>query len=165
MQRHYFANKGLYSQSYGFPSSHVWVWELDHKESWVLKNWFFWTAVLEKTLETLLDKKEIKPVNSKGNQSWVFIGRTDGEASILWPPDVKNWLLGKDPDAGKEGTRRRGWQKMRWLDVITDSMAMSLSKLGCWWWTEKCGMLQSMWSWRVGYDWVTELNLGENRYM
>ena len=92
------------SQSYGFSSSHVWKWELDHKESWALKNWCFWTVVLEKTPESPLDSKEIKPVYPKGNQSWIYIGRTDAEAEtpILWPPDAKNWLLGKDPDAGKE---------------------------------------------------------------
>ena len=102
--RHYFANKGLFSQSYGFSSSHVWMWELDFKESWAPRNWCFWTAVLEKTHESPLDFKEIKLVNPKGNQSWIFIGRIDAEAatSILWPPDVKNWLIGKDPDAGKD---------------------------------------------------------------
>ena len=99
----YFANKGPSSQSYGFSSSQVWVWELDHKEGWVLKNWCFWTVVLEKTLESLLDSKEIQPVHPKGNQFWIFIGRTDAEAEtpILWPPEVKKWLIGKDPDAGK----------------------------------------------------------------
>ena len=96
-----FFDKGPYSQSYVFCSSHVWMWELDHKESWVLKNWCFWTVVLEKTLESPLYCKEIKPVNPKGNHSWIFIGKTDAEAPILWPPDVKNWLLWKDPDAGK----------------------------------------------------------------
>ena len=103
-QRHYFANKGPSSQSYVFSSSHVLMWELDYKESWVPKNWCFWTVVLEKTLESSLDCKEIKPVNPKGKQSWIFIGRTDAEAetSILWPPDAKNWLIGKDPDAGKD---------------------------------------------------------------
>ena len=103
-QRHYFADKGQSSQSYGFSSSHVWMWELDYKESWVLKNECFWTVVLEKTLESPLDCKEIQPVNSKGNQSWLFIGRTDAEAEtpILWPPDVKIWLIWKDPDAGKD---------------------------------------------------------------
>ena len=92
----------LSSESYGFSSTHVWMWELDYKESWTLKNWCFWTEVLEKKLESPLDCKEIKPVNPKGNQSWIFIGRTDAEAEtpILWPPEVKNWLTGKDPDAG-----------------------------------------------------------------
>ena len=131
-QRHYFANKGPSSQGYGFSSSHVWMWELDYKENSVLKNWCFWVVVLEKILESPLDCKEIQPVHPKGNQSWVFIGRTDVEAEspILWLPDVKNWLVWKDPDAGKDwGGRRRGWQRMGWLDGITDSMDMSLSKL------------------------------------
>ena len=87
-----------------FPVVHVWVWELDHKKGWVLKNWCFWIVVLEKILESSLDYKEIKPVNSKGNQSWIFIGRTDAEADalVLWPPDAKSWLIGKDPDDGKD---------------------------------------------------------------
>ena len=99
-----FVNKGLSSQSYGFSSSHVWIWELGHKESWVPKNWCFWTMVLEKTLKSPLDCKEIQAVHPKGNQSWIFIGRTNAEAKtpILWPPDVKNWLIWKDPDAGKD---------------------------------------------------------------
>ena len=103
-QRHYFASKGPYRHSYGFFISHVWMWELDHKESWALKNWCFWTVVMEKTLESPLDCKEIQPVHPKGNQSWIFIGRTDAEAKtpIIWPPDVKNGLTGKDPDAGKD---------------------------------------------------------------
>ena len=103
-QRHYFANKALSSQSYGFSTSHVWMWELNYKESWALKNWWFWTVVLEKTLESPLDCKEVQLVHPKGNQSWIFIGRTDAEAEtpILWPPDVKNWLIWKDPDAGKD---------------------------------------------------------------
>ena len=102
-QRHYFANKGPSSQSYGFSCSYIWMWELDHKESWGLKNWCFWTVVLQKTLESPLDCK-IKPVNPEGSQSWIFIGRTDTEAEtpILWPPDAKNWLIGKEPDAGKD---------------------------------------------------------------
>ena len=102
-KRHYFANKGLSSQSYGFPSSHVWMWELDHKESWVPKNWCLWTVVL-KILESLLDCKEIKPVNPQGDQFWIFTGRTDAEAEtpIAWPPSAKNWLIGKAPDAGKD---------------------------------------------------------------
>ena len=102
-KRHCFADKGLCSQSCGFSSSHVWMWELDCKESWSLKNWCFWTVVLEKTLESHLDCKEIQPIHPKGNQSWIFIGRTDVEAEtpILWPPDAKSWLIWKDPDAGK----------------------------------------------------------------
>ena len=103
-QRHYFANKGPYSQSYGFSSSHLWVWELNHKEGWAPKNWCLLTVVLKKTLESPLFSKEIKPVNPKGNQSRIFIERTDAEAEtpMLWPPDVKSWLTGKDPDAGKD---------------------------------------------------------------
>ena len=102
-QRHYVANKGPASQSYGFSSSHLWMWELDHKESWVPKNWCFWTVVLEKTRQSL-DSKEIQTVHPKGGQSWTFTGRTDAEteAPILQPLYVKNWLIWKDPDAGKD---------------------------------------------------------------
>ena len=127
-----FPKKGTSSQGYGFSSSHVWMWELDTKESWALKNWCFWTAVLEKALESPLDCKEIKPVKPKRNKSWIFIGKTDAEAEalILWPPDVKNWLIGKTLMLGKiKSRRRRGWQRMRWLDGITDLMDMSLSRL------------------------------------
>ena len=103
-QRHFFADKSLYSQSYGFSSSHVCMWELDYKESWALKNWCFWTVVMEKTFESPLDCKEIQPVHPKRNQYWIFTGRTDVEAETpkLWPPDAKNWLIWKDPDAGKD---------------------------------------------------------------
>ena len=106
-QRHDFANKDPSSQSYGFSCGHVWMWELDYKEIWTLKNWCFWTVVLEKTLEGPLDCKEIQPVHPKGNQSSILIGRTDAEAEapILWPPGVKNWLIWKDPDGGK------GWRQ------------------------------------------------------
>ena len=110
-QRHYFANKGPSSQGYGFSSGHVWMWELDYKENWLPKNWCFWTMVLEKTLESSLDCKEIQPVHSKGDQPWVFIGRTDVEAEtlVLWPSDAKRWLLWKDPDAGKDwGQEEKG---------------------------------------------------------
>ena len=103
-QRHYFANKGLSNQGYGSSSGHVWMWELDYKEKWAPKNWCFWIVVLEKTLESPLDCKEIQPVHPKGNQSWIFIGKTDVEAEtpILWPPDAKSWLIWEDPDAGKD---------------------------------------------------------------
>ena len=101
-QSHYLAEKGLYSQNYGFSSMHVRMWELDNKKGWVLKNWCLQTMVLEKTLESPLDCKEIQPVHPKGNQSWIFIWRTDTEALILWPPDVKSWLIGKNPDGRKD---------------------------------------------------------------
>ena len=132
--RHYFADKGPSSQSYGFSISHVWMWELDHKESWALKNWYFWIVVLEKTLESPLDCKEIKPVNSKGNQSWIFIGRTDAEAEapIIWPPDSKNWLIGKDSDArkdwGQEEKRATEDEMVGWHHLLNGQV---LSKLCC----------------------------------
>ena len=109
-QRHYYANKGPSSQSYDFSSSHVWMWVLDYKESWAPKNWCFWTVALEKSLESPLDGKEIKPVDPKGNQSWIFIGRTDAEAEtpVLWSPDTKSWLIWKDPDAGKDWRQEKG---------------------------------------------------------
>ena len=127
----HFANKFAHSQSYGFVSSDVHMWELDHKDGWVPKNWCFQTIMLEKTLESPLDSKEMKLISPKGNQPWILIGRTDGWSwsSILWPPDVKCWLIGKDPDALKVEGKRRGWQRILWLNGITDSMDMSLSKL------------------------------------
>ena len=108
-QRHHFTLKGPYRQSYGFSISHVWMWELGHKEGWIPKNWCFWTVVLEKTLESPLNCKEIQPVHPKGNRSWIFIGRTDAEAPILWLPDVKSWLVGKDHDARDDwGQEKKG---------------------------------------------------------
>ena len=156
-------NKGPSSQSYGFSSRHVRKWELNLKEGWALKNWCFLTEGLEKTLESPLDCKEIQPVKSKGNQSWIVIGRTDAEAEtpILWPPDVTNWLIWKDPDAGKdcrqagrEGDNRvwDGWRaSLTWWTWV---WASSKS----WWWTGKPGVLQSMGSQRVGHNWMTEMN-------
>ena len=143
------------------------MWELDYKESWELKNWCFWTVVMEKTLESPLDYKEIQPVHPKGDQSWVFTGRTDVEAEtpILWPPDAKGWLIWKDPDAGKDlRAGGEGENKMRWLDDITDSMATSLSLLHwvnsmdmSWWWTGRPGVLRFMRSQRIRHNWATEL--------
>ena len=160
-QRHYFANKGPSSQGYVFSSGHVGMWELDYKESWELKNWCFRTVVLEKTLESPLDCKEIQPVNPKGNQSWIFIGRMDAEAEtpLLWPPDVKNWLIGKDPKSGnnwrqEEEGNDRGWGG--WMASLTQWTWVWISP-GSWWWTGKPGVLQSMGSQSVGHDWATEL--------
>ena len=158
--KHYIADKGLSSQSYGFSSSHIWMWELDYKESWAPKNWCFWTVVLEKTLESPWDFKEIKPVNPKGNQSWIFIGRIDAEAKtpILWPSDVKNQLIGKDPDAGKDWRQEEkattedemvGWRhqldghEFEQASGVGDAQA-SLSSYSPW------GCKES--------DWATELN-------
>ena len=149
------------SQGYGFSSSQVWMWELDYKESWAPKNWCLWTAVLEKTLKSPLDCKEIQPVHPKGDQSWVFIGNTDVEAEtpILWPPDAKSWLIWKDADAGKiEGGRRRGQQRMRcWMASLTQWTWVWVNS-GSWWWTGRPGVLQSMGLQRVRHGWVTELN-------
>ena len=158
-QRHYFANKGLSSQSYSFSSSHVWMWELDHKEEWVLKNWCLRIVVMEKTLESPLDWKKIKPANLQENQSWIFIGRTDAEAEnwILWPPNVNSRVIRKDPDAGQDWKqRRRRQQRMRWLDSITDSMDMNRANSRREWRTGKPSVLQSMGSQRVGHDLATE---------
>ena len=144
------------------------MWELDYKESWELKNWCFWTVVLEKTFASPLDCKEIQPVHPEGDQSWVFIGRTDVEVKtpILWPPDVKSWLIGKDPGAGKDWGQEgegdnRGWDgwmvsPTRWTWVWVDS--------GSWWWTGRPGVLWFMGSQRVGYDWGTEWNWTESGF-
>ena len=154
-QRHYFVYKGPSSQSYGFSNSHVWMWEMDHKESWAPKNWCFWTTVLENTLESPLDCKEIKTANPKGNQPWIFIEKPHAKAPILGPSDVKTWLIRKDLMLGKiEGRRRRGRQRMRWLDGITDTMDMSLSRTG-----DKQGSLVccSPWGHKV-LDMIEQLN-------
>ena len=167
-QRHYFTDKDLYrfkwrvDQSYAFSSSHVWMWELYHKESWALKSWCFWTVVLEKTLESPLDCKELQPVNPKGNQSWIFIGRIDAvaETPILGPPDAKNWLIRKDPDAGnywrQEKGMIRGWGVgwHHWLNGYEFEQAPGVGdgrgSLAC--------CVQSMGSQRVRRDSATELN-------
>ena len=157
-QRYYSTNKGPSSQGYGFSSGHVWMWELDSKESWVLNNWCFWTVVLE-TLESPLDWKEVQSVNPRDNQSWTVIGSTDAEAetAILWPPHVKSWLIGKDLDAGRDWGQEEkgmtddemaGWhhgldgQESEW------TLGVGVGGLVCW----------DSWSRRVGHDWVTELN-------
>ena len=143
----------------------VWSRELDHKESWAPKNGYFWTVLLEKTLDSPLDCKEIQPVNPKGNQAWILIRRTDAEAEapVLWPPDAKNWLIGKRPwcwerlKAGEEGNNRvwDGWMASltQWTWVWVNS--------GSWWWTGKPGLLQSIGLWRVRHSWATELNWAE----
>ena len=143
-----------------FSNSHVWMWELDYKEGWALKNWCFWAVVLEKTLESPLDCKEIQQVHPKGHQSWILIGRTDAEAEalILWLPDAKSWLIWKDPDARKDWRQEKkgmtewdGWMASltQWTWVWVNSKS--------WWWTGRAGVLQSMGSQRLGHDWATEL--------
>ena len=160
-QRHYFSNKGPSSQGYGFSSSHVWMWELDYKQSWVPKNWCFWTVVLEKTFKSPLDCKETKPVHPKGNQTWMFIGRTDVEADtpILWSPNdgqltqlKRLWCWGR-LKAGGEGDDR-GWDG--WIASPTQWTWVWVNS-GSWWWTGRPGVLQSMGSQRVRHDWATEL--------
>ena len=160
-QRHDFVNKGPSSQGYGFSSGHVWMWELDYKENWVPQNWCFWNVVLEKILESPLDFKEIHPVHPKGDRSWVYIGRTDGEAEtpILWPPDAKNWLIGKDPDAGKDW-----WQGEK--GMTEDEMAGWHHRLDGheFEWTPEVGDGQGglvccdSWGLRVRHNWATKLN-------
>ena len=161
-QRYYFAKKGPSSQSYGFSNGHVWMWELDYKESWALKTWCFWTVVLEKTRESPLDCKEIQPVHPKGDQSWVFTGRTDVETEtpILWSPDAKSWFIGKDPDAGKDWRREvKGMTEdevVGW-DHRLDGHGVRVDS-GNWWWTERPVVLQFMGLQRFRQDRVTELN-------
>ena len=144
------------SQSYGFSSSHVWMWELDHKEGWAPMNWCFWTVVLEKTFQSPLDWEEIQPVHPKGNQSWVFIGRTDVEAEtpILWPPDAKSWLIEKILMLGKIEGDDRGWDA--WMESPTQQTWVWVDS-GSWWWTGRPGVLRFMGLQRVRHEWVTEL--------
>ena len=151
----------LFNQGYGFSSSHVWMWELDYKESWVLKNWCFWTVVLDKTLDSPLDCKEIQAVHPKGNQPWIFIGRTDAEAeaAIFWPPNVKNWFIGKDPDAGKDWRREEkgmaedemvGWHQQLDGHELEQILGDSEGQGGL--------VYYSSWGHRVWHHWATELN-------
>ena len=144
----HFVDKGPSNQSYCFPSSHVMMWELDHKEGWAPKNWCFWAVVLE-TLESPFYCKEIQPVNPKGKQSWIFI-RTDARAPILWPPDANSWLIRKDPDAGKDWRQEKGWM------ASPTQCTWVWANSGRWWRTGKLGVLQSMGLQSVRHDWLTE---------
>ena len=158
-----FADKGLSNQSYGFSSSPGWMWELDHKDNWTPKNWCFWTLVLEKTLESPFDSEEIKPDDPKGNQSWIFIGRTDAEAEapILWPPDAKSWLIRKDPDAGKDWRQEEkelieckmvGWH--HWLNGCEFEQAPGMAKDREAWSAAVHGVAKS---WTQLSDWTTSI--------
>ena len=144
-------------KAYGFSSSHVWMWQLDHKEGWALKNWCFWIVVLETTLESPMDWKEIQPVHPKGKQSWIFIGRTDAEAPILWPPDAKSWLIRKDPGCWERlrtgAEDDRGWDS--WMASPTKGTWVWASS-GRWWRTRKSDIVQSIGSQRVRQDWAAE---------
>ena len=167
-QRHYFTNKSLSSQRHGFSSRHVWMWELEYKESWAPKNWCFWTVVLEKTLESPLDCKEIQPVNPKGNQSWKSLeglmlkSKLQYFGHLIWRTDSleKTLMLGKI-EAGGEGDNR-GWEV--WMASLTWWTWIWVGS-GSWWWTGKPGVLQSMGSQRVGHNWVTELNLQVSKWV
>ena len=163
-QRHHFADKGPSSQSYGFSGSHVWMWELDQKEGWALKDWSFGIVVLENTLESPLDCKEIQPVRPKGNQSWIFIGRVDAEneTPVIWPPDAKNWLTGKDPDAVKDWRREEkgttedemvGWHHR--LDGHKFEQALGVGD------RQGNPACCTPWGCRVWHDWATEMSWTE----
>ena len=160
-QRHYFANKGLSSQGYGFSSGHVWMWELDIEDGWALKNWCFWTVVLEKTLESPLDCKEIQLVHSERDQPWDFFGGYDARAEtpVLWPPHAKSWLTGKDCDAGRDwGQEEKGATEDEMAGASLTRWTWVWVNSGNWWWTGRPGVLQFMGSQRVSHNWVTELN-------
>ena len=154
------------SQGYGFSCGHVWMWKLDCEENWVLKNWCFWTVVLEKTRESPLDCKEIQPVHSEGNQPLDFLGGNDAKAEtlVLWPLHAKTWLIGKDScweGLGAEGEGDdRGWDD--WMASLTRWTWVWVNS-GSWWGTGRPGMLQFMGLQRVGHDWVTELNWTDGR--
>ena len=154
---------------YGFSTGHVWMWELDCEEGWVPKNWCFGTVVLEKTLESPLDCKEIQTVHPKGDQSWVFIGRIDAEAEtpILWPLHAKSWLIGKYPDAGRDwGQEEEGMTEdgMAGWHLLTPWTWVWVAS-GSWWWTGRLGLLRLVESERVRHDWVTQLNWGSQRLL
>ena len=157
-QRHYFADKGLSNQSYGFSSGHVWMWELDCEESWAPKNWCFWAVVLEKTLESPMDCKEIQPVHPKGDQSWIFIGRTDAKAEaqyfghLMWKADSLEKTLMPEKLKAQEGNNRG---RDDWMISLTQWTWVWASSGGLWR-TGKPGVLQSMGSQRVGHNWATE---------